>query len=113
MKYSALLLILLISFTSSKSLGETLKCVINNEKVISGLKKVLKSINAGDKPLFIFSNVYILYTEVKKAYNTCSADEPVLKGGCRFEEQFKNCQLYSCEYLEEYECLEYCARKYC
>ena len=113
MKFSALLLILLISFSSCDSFVDKLKCIFENEKVKKSIINVLKGIIAEEKPMILLSKAYIAITEIKKAYAICWVDEPVLKGGCRFEEQFKNCQLNSCEYMDEYECYEYCARKYC
>jgi hypothetical protein len=93
MKFSALLLIVLISFTSCNSLVDKLKCIFENPKVKKSVINLLKGINAGEQPVILISKVYIAFTEIKKAYGVCWVDEPTLKGGCRFEEQFKNCQL--------------------
>ena len=116
MKYFAFLILLLFSIASCNSFEDKLKCILENEKVRKSIINVLKSILAKEQPIFIVSKVYIAITEIKKRYEVCSKEEeeePVLKGGCRYEEQFKNCQLNSCEYMDEYECYEYCARKYC
>ena len=50
---------------------------------------------------------------IKDDVKECLIDEPVLSIGCRFEIQFKECKLFSCDYMDEYECMEYCYRKYC
>ena len=113
MKFSALLLIVLISFSSCDSFVDKLKCIFENEKVKKSVINLLKAINAGEQPVILLSKAYIAFTEIKKAYGVCWVDEPALKGGCRFEEQFKNCLENSCEYMDENECYEYCGRKYC
>ena len=113
MKYSALLLILLISFSSSKTIEEKFLCLLKNENVLKSVINAIKSIIDKEQTMIILSKIYMAYTEIKKGVDICWKDEPALKRGCRYEEQFQNCQKNSCDYMEEYECFEYCARKYC
>ena len=53
MKFSALLLIVLISFTSCNSFVDKLKCIFENPKVKKSVINLLKGINAGEQPVIL------------------------------------------------------------
>ena len=113
MKYFLLLLFLLFSLSSSNTTQDKIKCLIENDKIKENIFKVINAFIEKEELNTIFQKIITVFYELKDEFNNCFEDEPVLKAGCRYEEQFKNCQLYSCEYMDEYECMEYCFRKYC
>ena len=115
MKSFCLLLILaLVSLSSSNEIEDKIKCIVENKNIRKNVMNIINSIISKEDINTIISKIIEAYNSVKDDVKNCLEDnEPVLRGGCRYEEQFKNCRLNSCEYLEEYECMEYCYRKYC
>ena len=111
---SLLLIFALISLSSSNDIEDKIKCIIENENIRKNVMDIINSIISKEDINTIISKIIEAYNSVKDDVKKCLIDnEPVLKGGCRYEEQFKECQKNSCEYMEEYECMEYCYRKYC
>ena len=111
---SLLLIFALISLSSSNDIEDKIKCIIENENIRKNVMDIINSTTAKEDLKTIISKIISAYYSVKDDVKKCLIDnEPVLKGGCRYEEQFKECQKNSCEYMEEYECMEYCYRKYC
>jgi hypothetical protein len=108
-----LLLFALISFSSNNTIEDKIKCLIQNEKIIKNVLKIIDSIKSGEDLTTILSKVFFAYIEVKDDIKKCLVNEPILKAGCRYEEQFIYCRKHSCEYMDDYTCMEYCYRKYC
>ena len=113
MKSFYFLLFLLISISSCNSIGDKIKCLLENENIKDNVLEIINSFKSEENFFVIISKIIHAYTEIKDDVKRCLEDEPELKGGCRYEEQFKNCKANSCEYMDEYECMEYCYRKYC
>ena len=109
-----LFLFLFLSISCSSITLEKVKCIISNEKIFKEITAVINSFKNKDFSNII-SKVYEAFITIKEEIQYCLNDEsePNLKIGCRFEEQYKNCQKNSCDYMDEYECYEYCYRKYC
>ena len=108
-----LLLFALISLSSNNTIEDKIKCLIQNEKIIKNVLKIIDSIKSGEDLSTILSKVFFAYNEVKDDIKKCLVNEPILKAGCRYEEQFIYCRKHSCEYMDDYTCMEYCYRKYC
>ena len=108
-----LLLFALISFSSNNTIEDKIKCLFQNEKIIKNVLKIIDSIKSGEDLSTILSKVFFAYNEVKDDIKNCLVNEPILKAGCRYEEQFIYCRKHSCEYMDDYTCMEYCYRKYC
>jgi len=108
-----LLLFALISFSSNNTIEDKIKCLFQNEKIIKNVLKIIDSIKSGEDLTTILSKVFFAYNEVKDDIKNCLVNEPILKAGCRYEEQFIYCRKHSCEYMDDYTCMEYCYRKYC
>ena len=108
-----LLLFALISFSSNNTIEDKIKCLFQNEKIIKNVLKIIDSIKSGEDLNTILSKVFFAYNEVKDDIKKCLVNEPILKAGCRYEEQFIYCRKHSCEYMDDYTCMEYCYRKYC
>ena len=108
-----LLLFALISLSSNNTIEDKIKCLIQNEKIIKNVLKIIDSIKSGEDLNTILSKVFFAYNEVKDDIKKCLVNEPILKAGCRYEEQFIYCRKHSCEYMDDYTCMEYCYRKYC
>ena len=108
-----LLLFALISFSSNNTIEDKIKCLFQNEKIIKNVLKIIDSIKSGEDLTTILSKVFLAYNEVKDDIKKCLVNEPILKAGCRYEEQFIYCRKHSCEYMDDYTCMEYCYRKYC
>ena len=108
----ALLLLLLLTFASCNTVLEKILCIVQNKKVIEQATNIIDAIKTKDLQT-ILSKAVLAYLAVKDDIKECLIDEPVLQVGCRFEQQFKECKMYSCDYMDEYECMEYCYRKYC
>ena len=108
-----LLLFALISFSSNNTIEDKIKCLFQNEKIIKNVLKIIDSIKSGEDLTTILSKVFFAYNEVKDDIKKCLVNEPILKAGCRYEEQFIYCRKHSCEYMDDYTCMEYCYRKYC
>ena len=108
-----LLLFALISLSSNNTIEDKIKCLIQNEKIIKNVLKIIDSIKSGEDLSTILSKVFFAYNEVKDDIKNCLVNEPILKAGCRYEEQFIYCRKHSCEYMDDYTCMEYCYRKYC
>ena len=108
-----LLLFALISFSSNNTIEDKIKCLFQNEKIIKNVLKIIDSIKSGEDLTTILSKVFFAYNEVKDDMKNCLVNEPILKAGCRYEEQFIYCRKHSCEYMDDYTCMEYCYRKYC
>ena len=108
-----LLLFALISLSSNNTIEDKIKCLIQNEKIIKNVLKIIDSIKSGEDLNTILSKVFLAYNEVKDDIKKCLVNEPILKAGCRYEEQFIYCRKHSCEYMDDYTCMEYCYRKYC
>ena len=108
-----LLLFALISFSSNNTIEDKIKCLFQNEKIIKNVLKIIDSIKSGEDLSTILSKVFFAYIEVKDDIKKCLVNEPILKAGCRYEEQFIYCRKHSCEYMDDYTCMEYCYRKYC
>ena len=108
-----LLLFALISFSSNNTIEDKIKCLFQNEKIIKNVLKIIDSIKSGEDLSTILSKVFFAYNEVKDDIKKCLVNEPILKAGCRYEEQFIYCRKHSCEYMDDYTCMEYCYRKYC
>ena len=108
-----LLLFALISLSSNNTIEDKIKCLFQNEKIIKNVLKIIDSIKSGEDLSTILSKVFFAYNEVKDDIKKCLVNEPILKAGCRYEEQFIYCRKHSCEYMDDYTCMEYCYRKYC
>ena len=108
-----LLLFALISLSSNNTIEDKIKCLFQNEKIIKNVLKIIDSIKSGGDLTTILSKVFFAYNEVKDDIKNCLVNEPILKAGCRYEEQFIYCRKHSCEYMDDYTCMEYCYRKYC
>ena len=108
-----LLLFALISLSSNNTIEDKIKCLFQNEKIIKNVLKIIDSIKSGEDLTTILSKVFFAYNEVKDDIKNCLVNEPILKAGCRYEEQFIYCRKHSCEYMDDYTCMEYCYRKYC
>ena len=108
-----LLLFALISLSSNNTIEDKIKCLFQNEKIIKNVLKIIDSIKSGEDLTTILSKVFFAYNEVKDDIKKCLVNEPILKAGCRYEEQFIYCRKHSCEYMDDYTCMEYCYRKYC
>ena len=108
-----LLLFALISLSSNNTIEDKIKCLFQNEKIIKNVLKIIDSIKSGEDLSTILSKVFFAYNEVKDDIKNCLVNEPILKAGCRYEEQFIYCRKHSCEYMDDYTCMEYCYRKYC
>ena len=106
------LLLFLLAFASCNNVLDKILCIAQNKKVIEQATNIIDAIKTKDLQA-ILSKVFLAYLAVKDDIKECLVDEPVLQVGCRFEQQFKECKMYSCEYMDEYECMEYCYRKYC
>ena len=110
------LLLALISLSSSNPIEDKIKCLIENENIKKGIMTIIDSFKSKEDIMVIISKIILQYNFVKDDIKQCLVDEPnepVLKAGCRYEEQFKECQKNSCDYVDEYTCMEYCYRKYC
>ena len=111
---SLLLIFALISLSSSNDIEDKIKCIIENENIRKNVMDIINSIIAKEDLKTIISKIISAYYSVKDDVKKCLIDnEPVLKGGCRYEEQFIYCRKHSCEYMDDYTCMEYCYRKYC
>ena len=94
MKSFCLLLILaLVSLSSSNEIEDKIKCIVENKNIRKNVMNIINSIISKE-------DINTIISKIIEAYNSVKDD-------------VKNCQLNSCEYLEEYECMEYCYRKYC
>ena len=107
-----LYLFVLFFFVSCNTALDKIRCIIENEKIVEQATKVVESFKTKDFEK-ILAQVFETYMAIKDDVKECLIDEPVLSIGCRFEIQFKECKLFSCDYMDEYECMEYCYRKYC
>ena len=111
-----ILLFLFLSVSWNNITLEKIKCIFSNEKIFNEITGVIDSFKDKDV-LKIILKIYEAFIKIKEEIKDClnddNDDDPILKIGCRYEEQFKNCQKYSCDYMDEYECMEYCYRKYC
>ena len=110
------LLLALISLSSSNPIEDKIKCLIENENIKKGIMTIIDSFKSKEDIAVIISKIILQYNLVKDDIKQClegEQNEPVLKAGCRYEEQFKECQKNSCDYIDEYTCMEYCYRKYC
>ena len=106
------LLLLLFVSISCNSITEKINCVLQNEKIINEILNVIDTFK--NKELVnVLIEVLDAFISIKNEIKMCLTDEPILKIGCRYELQYKACKLHSCDYLDEYECDEYCYRKYC
>ena len=111
----AILLLFLIFSISCNTTTEKIKCIIQNKNIFNEIIGVIESIQKKEI-VDIIGKIIEAFFKIKEEVEHCiydEIDEPILKAGCRYEEQFKNCQLYSCEYLDEFDCMEYCYHKYC
>ena len=107
-----LYLLLLLAFVSCNTALEQIACIVQNDKVLEQATNVIKAIKTKNIQNIIVT-AFRAYLAVKDIVKECLVDEPVLQVGCRYEVQFKECKMYSCEYMDQYECDEYCYRKYC
>ena len=111
----AILLLLLIFSISCNTKNEKIKCIIQNKNILNEIVSVIGSFQKKEI-ISIIAKTIEAFMKIKGEVEHCLFDEieePILKIGCRYEEQFNNCKLYSCDYMDEYECMEYCYRKYC
>ena len=111
----AILLLLLIFSISCNTTNEKIKCIIQNKNILNEIMSVIDSFQKKEI-ISIIAKTIQAFMKIKREVEHClfdEIDEPILKIGCRYEEQFNNCKLYSCDYMDEYECMEYCYRKYC
>ena len=114
MKAFLVLLVLIISI-SCNTTKEKIKCIIENKIIFDEITEVIESFKIKEVNQIIVK-VIEAFMKIKGEVNHCLFDEieePILKIGCRYEEQFNNCRLNSCEFMEEFECMEYCFMKYC
>ena len=107
-----LLLLFLLAFASCNTVLDKILCIAQNKKVIEQATNIIEAIKTKDLQAII-SKAFLAYLAVKDDIKECLVDEPVLQVGCRYEPQFKECKMYSCDYMDQYECIEYCYRKYC
>ena len=103
---------ILFYVVSCSTIQDTITCIIQNKRIIEELEEIINIIKAKDLNKLIFE-IYKAIPIIKEELMKCLDNEPILKAGCRYEEQYKNCLINSCEYMEQYECIEYCFRKYC
>ena len=111
----AILLLLLIISISCNTTNEKIKCIIQNKNILNEIVSVIDSFQK-KKIISIIAKAIEAFMKIKGEVEHClldEIDEPILQIGCRYEEQFKNCKSNSCDYMDEYECMEYCYRKYC
>ena len=111
----AILFFILIFSISCNTTRDIVKCIFNSKIVIKEITEVINSFKTEETSNIIIK-VFSAFMKIKEEVKNCLYEEepePILKLGCRYEEQFHYCLENSCDYMDKYECYEYCYRKYC
>ena len=105
----AILFLILIFGLTCNTTTDIIKCILNNKIVIKEITEVINSFKTEETSNIIIK-VFSAFMKIKEEVKNCLYEEPepILKLGCRYEEQFHNCCEYSCDYMDKYECYEYC-----
>ena len=76
MKY--LFLLVLITFVSCGTIIEKIECLLNNEKIINEVTKVVESFKTNDLKEII-SKAFLAYLSIKDDIKNCFSPEPILQ----------------------------------
>ena len=95
MKY--LFLLVLITFVSCGTIIEKIECLLNNEKIINEVTKVVESFKTNDLKEII-SKAFLTYLSIKDDIKNCFSPEPNLLYVNPF--CYKNCQRNDCPSLK-------------
>ena len=109
------IIVLILAFSiTCNSTTDKIKCIVNNKIVLNEITEVINSFKK-DETINIIIKIFDAFMKIKEEIKNCLYEEPepILKVGCRYEEQFHYCLENSCDYMDKYECYEYCYRKYC
>ena len=108
MKY--LFLLVLITFVSCGTIIEKIECLLNNEKIINEVTKVVESFKTNDLKEII-SKAFLTYLSIKDDIKNCFSPEPNLlyvNPVC-----YKNCLKNVCPllHLKRKACDKYCVER--
>ena len=114
----AFFFIFLLSLVFCKTTLETIKCVVQNEKVINQVVTVLDSIKTKDFGN-IFKNVFEAFFIIKNEVEKCLEEEPILKLTSESPEipvydpfKLEECKMKCGDYAYNYECVKECEKLY-
>ena len=115
----AIFFIFLLSLVYSKKTFETVKCIVQNEKVINQVSNVIDSIKTKDFGT-IFQSVFEAFFIVKNEVEKClKEEEPVLKLTPEFPEppiynpfKLEDCKMKCGDYYYDEECVRNCEEQY-